>query len=354
MARGGHDRVLALQDSASGLRAFLALHHTWRGPAWGGIRVWNYRDEEAAMLDALQLSRAMTYKCVLAGVPGGGGKTVVLADRLEDRPAAMARLGQMIEDLGGIYRCGPDVGFVEADRLALVPHTQWFSHDQGALRSAGEATAEGVVWAIRGALVHAFGDDDLANRTVAIQGLGSTGFALAEMLMAQGARVAGADSDPDRVEVARAAGVEIVDPAIIYETPADVFSPCAMGGLLHDLTIQKLQAKIIAGSANNVLARTDQAQLLRERGILFLPDFVINSGALIESAGLTETGRTDFSEELKRIGATASKVIARSLKEGITTVESAYAMAREILQKEDQARQDRGERAIPAFGQDEV
>ena len=352
MSRGGHEAVLAVQDEASGLRAWIALHDTRRGPAYGGIRVWRYRDEEDALLDALRLSRVMTWKCVLAGVPGGGGKTVVLADRLRDRPAAMAVLGERIDELGGRYRAGPDAGFTAADGVALTRRTRWFAHDTASgLRPAGEATAEGALWGLRAALSHVRRGplpadaeeppgESLEGVTVAVQGLGSVGLALARRLLEEGARVLGADPDPVRVREAAAAGVQIVDPGAILEAPAEVFAPCALGGTLHDLSIQKLQARIVAGCANNILARGEHAALLRRRGILFVPDFVLNSGALIEGTGHEQSGRTCFDEELRRIGLVTARVLARAEAEDCTTVEAAVAMARELLEAEREAAAD--------------
>jgi len=336
MARGGHDRVLAVQDERSGLRAWIALHHLKRGPAYGGIRIWRYRDEAEAALDALRLSRAMTFKCVLAGVPGGGGKTVVLADRILDRVAAMAELGRRIEELGGLYRAGPDVGFTETDFQALTGQTRWFAHPGATrgLRPAGEATAEGAVWGLRAALAFRRGSDDLAGITVAVQGLGSVGMAFTRRLRSLGARVVGADIRPDVAELARKAGIEIVDPGSIFQVEADVFAPCAMGGTLHDVTISKLKAKIVAGCANNILAHPDHARELQRRGILFVPDFVLNSGALIEGAGFERTGRTDWGKELRRIGETVFQVLDRAREQRTTTVEAATDMAREILTAE--------------------
>lgn len=334
MARGGHERVIAVQDEHSGLRAWIALHHARRGPMYGGIRVWRYRDEEEAAMDALRLSRAMTLKCVLAGVPGGGAKTVVMADRLLDRPAAMAALGRHIESLGGSYRAGPDVGFTEADQHALLSETRWVAHHGDPLRPAGEATAEGAEWGLRAALSFLRGSDAMKGITVAVQGLGAVGFALARRLMRAGARVVGADPDPEAAERAAHEGVEVVDPGRIHEVEADVFAPCALGGTLHDVTIQRLSGKLVAGCANNVLARPEHASLLQRRGILYVPDFVMNSGALIEGAGFDRTGRTDWGAELRRIGETVGAVLQRARSEHCTTVDAALHMAQEILERE--------------------
>ncbi len=330
MARGGHDRVLAIADAASGLRAWIALHHLGRGPAYGGIRVWNYRTEADALSDALRLARAMTFKCVLAGVQGGGGKTVVLANHLLNRPAAMEALGREIENLGGAYLTGPDAGFTEEDRVALMRATQHMAHFQGSgqRRSAGEATAEGAEWGIRAALNH-LGCTDMSQITIAIQGLGSVGGALAHRFLKLGARVLGSDIQESAAQSAAKMGVELVDPSEIFAVPCDVLAPCALGGTVHDLSISRMQTRVVAGVANNVLGHDQQAELLREHGILFLPDFVLNAGALIEGSGYARTGREDWSQELQGIGRTISEILLRSDAEDLSTMEVAVQLAQE-------------------------
>jgi len=346
MAAGGHDRVLAVQDRDTGLCAWIALHHLRRGPAYGGIRVWSYRSEQEALRDALRLAQAMTYKCVLADVPGGGGKTVVLADRFRDRREAMEALGDAIESLAGAYQAGPDVGFTPDDDAALhrrTRHIATFGGEQGSggVRSAGEATAEGAEWGIRAALAH-LGTDELDGVRVALQGLGSVGRALARRLLAAGAEVCGADPDPVAVEAAEALGVRVVQPAVILDQPCDVLAPCALGGVVHDLTLSRLRTRVLAGVANNVLSHAGQAERLQQRGILFVPDFVLNAGALIEGSGHARTGRTDWSEELQGIGRTVGQVLRRAEAEKRSTVETALLMAQERLAEERSASAERG------------
>lgn len=334
MAQGGHRRLLAVQHRPSGLRAWIALHHLDRGPTYGGIRVWSYRTEREAIVDALRLARAMTYKCVLAGVSGGGAKTVVLADELLDRPAAMEQLGREIESLGGIYQSGPDVGFTQADAQALGRGTRHLAHfGAGTLRDAGEATAEGAEAGIRAALA-AIGVSSFDGITVAIQGLGSVGLALARRLRAAGARVIGADPREERVARAAALGVETMDPTAIADAACEVFVPAALGGVVHDVTVTRLRARIVAGIANNTLASDAQAEALAARGILFVPDFVLNAGALIEGEGHRRTGRTEFQAELARIGDTVTRLIARAHADGVTPLAAARALAEEVLASE--------------------
>lgn len=341
MAASGHDRVLAVQDRASGLSGWIALHQMRRGPAYGGVRVWSYRSEEEALRDALRLAQAMTYKCVLAGVPGSGGKTVVMADRLHDRERAMMALGEIIESLGGAYRAGPDVGFTAEDDAALkrtTSHVASFGGETGlgGVRTAGEATAEGAEWGIRAALAH-LGTDTLEGVTVALQGVGAVGRALARRLLNAGAQVMGSDPDSIAASTAAEMGVEVVDPDGLLDVECDVLAPCALGGVLHDLSIPRLRTRVVAGVANNVLAAPSHADRLAERGILFVPDFVLNAGALIEGSGHANTGRRDWSEALKGIGATVSAVLRRAEAESRSTVEAALLTAQERIDAEDDA-----------------
>lgn len=335
MARGGHDRVVAVSHEASGLRAYIALHHLGRGPAYGGIRVWNYRTEADVLSDALRLSRSMTFKCVLAGVRGGGGKTVVDANHLVDRPAAMEALGREIEALGGVYQTGPDAGFTEEDRVALARGTVNLAHFHGSarMRSAGEATAEGAEWGIRAALDH-LQVTDLSKLTIAIQGLGSVGGALARRFLQLGCRVLGADISEAACEAAKADGVEILAPSELLEARCDVLAPCALGGTVHDLSISRMRTSVVAGVANNVLGHQQQAELLRDRGIVYLPDFVLNAGALIEGAGFGQTGREDWSEELRCIGKTMTEILQRSEAEDASTMAVAIQMAQDRVEQE--------------------
>ncbi len=337
MAQGGHRRLIAVQERTSGLRAWIALHYVARGPAYGGIRVWSYRSEREAIADALRLARAMTYKCVLAGVRGGGAKAVVLADEITDRAAAMTELGREIEALGGAFQAGPDVGFTEADGRALAKVTRHLAHHAesggGGLRPAGEATAEGAEWGIRAAL-REVGVADPRGTRIAIQGLGSVGFSLAQRMLAAGASVLGADLKAERTERAAKIGVEICDPTTIAESECDVYAPAALGGVVHDVTVSRLRARVVAGVANNPLSSDAQAEQLAARGILFVPDFVLNAGALIEGAGHATDGRTDYAADLRRIGDTVARVMARARREGVTPLAAARAMAEEILAAE--------------------
>jgi leucine dehydrogenase len=334
MTRLGHDRVVAVQDEPSGLRAWIAIHQPRFGRTYGGVRVWHYRHESEAVIDALRLSHAMTQKCVLAGIPGGGAKTVVLADHILNRPAAMKALGMHIDALHGVYRAGPDVGFTAEDQQILSETTQWLARfGDGQLRPAGEATAEGAEWAIRAALQHE-GLGDLADVSVAIQGLGHVGRPLAERLLKAGVRVYASDLHEEQLKWAEDAGVTVVEPSAILSTDADVLVPAALGGVLHDLSIPKLRCQIVAPVANNTLAHEDHAEQLSEKGILYVPDFVMNSGALIEGAGFDAKKQLNWSQELRHIGETTTQVLDLSRRNQITTLQAAQDIAEDLLAKE--------------------
>ncbi len=339
MAQGGHEQVIAVQDDATGLRGWIALHHTRRGPTYGGIRVWDYRNGGEAALDALRLSQTMTYKCVLAGVQGGGAKTVIVSNWLRDRRGAVRELGRRIEALRGVYRAGPDVGFDHNDLRILAETTRYVAHHhKGVLRPAEEATAEGAEAGIRAAMAR-LDCNDLDGARVAIQGLGAVGMALARRMVRAGAEVIGADPRAAACEHASNLGVRLVDVAEILSVEADVLAPCALGGVLHNISIPRLRCRVVAGVANNVLASSYLSPLLSERGILFLPDFVINAGALIEGAGHEATGRSDWSAEIQGIGGTVTRLLESCDRHGLTMVEAAHEYAGAILDAEENARE---------------
>lgn len=315
MAREGFEELIALHDRRSGLRAFLGIHDTRRGPAFGGIRRFAYRDERSALVDCLRLSRAMTLKCTLAGVAGGGAKTVVIDHAGLEPEAAYRRLGLAIERLAGRYYAGPDVGTGWDELRWVGEETSYVTRpgDEGPGDLAG-ATAAGVFAGMAAALRHLDGDERWGARTVVIQGLGSVGWRLAERLLGLGVRVLGVDIDEERLRLAHGElGIEPLALGAELEEPCDVFCPCAMGGTLHDLTIQRIGARVVCGAANNPLARSHHAERLHEKGVLYMPDFVVNAGAVIRGAEFHLQGRSTPLEEIEaRIGAVAERVLARA------------------------------------------
>jgi leucine dehydrogenase len=332
MAHEGHEQILGVQDAPSGLRAWIAIHSLDPQPAFGGIRVLNYRSERDALFDALRLSRIMTYKCALAGVQGAGAKTVVIANSIVDRDAAIRALGRHIESLNGVYQTGPDAGFTRHDQDVLMQETKHVTHFDvaGGMQPAADATAEGAVHGILRALElrSELRADEI---TVAIQGLGAVGISLAKRFLELGANVIGADIDPVKAERAKQYQISIVAPRQILSSDCDVLIPCAMGGTVHDVSIPGIKASIVAGVANNTLGHESQAVQLRENGITFLPDFALNAGALIEGSHHFHTGENSCPQKIACIADTVAEILALSDGNNCSTTEAAFALAAERI-----------------------
>ena len=332
MAREGFEEVVALHDHRTGLRAFLAIHDTSAGPALGGIRRYSYRDEKEALVDCLRLALHMSFKCVLAGIPGGGAKTVIL-DRGElDLAGAYRYLGDAIERLGGRYLAGPDVGSGERELGWVRERTRFASQPGPEGRrldvpgDLGAATAAGVFAGMEAGLESLDDEVDWSRQRVVIQGLGSVGRHLAARLVAKGAHVLASELDDDlAARVEDELGVERVETGQETTVPCDVFSPNAMGGILHDVSIPKLRARIVCGAANNQLARARHAERLHAREVLYLPDFVVNSGAVLRGATLHSSG---IAPELDVIEARIGGV-ARAVLEAARAADEAPARAAE-------------------------
>lgn len=332
MARDGFEEVVAIHDRASRLRAFLGIHDTSAGTAFGGIRRWTYRDEDQALRDCLRLSRAMSHKCALAGLPAGGAKLVVLDRPDLDVRGAYRAIGDYVERLEGRFYTGPDVGTGDAE-LAHVAETTRFVTDPGpgGPGQLSEATAEGVFAGMGAALRHLDGAEDWPARTVVVQGLGEVGLGLARRLVAAGARVKASEIDAGKALVAHdELDLELIDPSSEFDQRCDVFAPCALGGILHDLTIARLSCRVVAGGANNVLARSHHADRLHDMGILYAPDFVLNAGALIRGALFHLEGREEPVAAIgTRIARTTAGLLeraaARALSPAVLAIEEAEA-----------------------------
>jgi leucine dehydrogenase len=282
-----HELVELVHDRASGLTAIIAIHSNHLGPAAGGTRFWHYAQGRDAWRDALRLSRGMSYKNAMAGLPMGGGKAVILADASKRKtPEMLAAFGRAIEALGGRYVTAEDVGMNEADMVAISHETE---HVCGLPAAAGDAggdpgpfTALGIYLGIKAAVAHKLGRDTLEDVRVAVQGCGSVGGGVARLLAKDGARLALADVDARRAEtLARELGAERVACEDIMATPCEVFSPNALGAIFDEAAIARLDCAIVAGGANNQLKATEHGMLLAERGILYAPDYVINAGGII-------------------------------------------------------------------------
>lgn len=339
----GHERVLFGCDPGSGMRAVIAIHDRTLGPGVGGCRVRPYASEAEAVTDVLRLSRAMTYKSALAEIPLGGAKMVVLADPAQEKtPALLHAVGRMVEDLGGGYVTAEDSGMGAADLERVAEATAHVVGIRSEAPSPGRrhqatisaSTAYGVFTGLRAAVAHRLGRRDLDGLRVALQGVGSAGWKLGEHLHAAGARLWVSDADPARAEQAAAAwGAEVVPPEAIHAQEVEVFAPCALGAVLNDETVEQLRCSVVAGAANNQLARPEHGERLRRRGILYAPDYAINAGGIIEVAYELQ-GDTDperLRRHLERIGATLERIFERAEAGGLDTATVADRLAEERL-----------------------
>ncbi|MDK2878880.1 MAG: leucine dehydrogenase [Thermoanaerobacteraceae bacterium] len=334
----GHEQVVFCSDPAAGLKAIIAIHSTVLGPALGGLRMWNYKSEEEALTDVLRLSRSMTYKNAAMGLGLGGGKAVIIGDPHRDKtPELFRAFGRFVESLGGRYITAEDVGTCEEDMNYIAQET---SHVVGLTGKSGNpspVTAYGVFLGIKAAVEWVFGSDDLKGKKVALQGLGHVGMEVARLLTESGAEVTAADIYPDRVKEAQEIlGAKIVEPEKIYEVPCDIFSPCALGAIINENTIDRLACKIVAGAANNQLKDENFARRLMDRGILYAPDYIINGGGVInvaeELSGMPYSIERVF-RKLSVIPARLKEVFALSRSEGITTAEAADRVTEKRFEK---------------------
>lgn len=302
------------QDPATGLQAIIAMHSTRLGPALGGCRYLTYSDTHSAVADAARLAQSMSYKAALAGLPFGGGKAVILRPaHVPNRGALFEAFGRFIETLNGRYITAVDSGTKSEDMDCIAQYTQHVT----STRSAGDPsphTAMGVFAGIRASAMARLGSDDLQGLRIAVQGLGQVGYALAEQLAAAGAELLVSDLDPGRVLLAvEQLGAQAVRHEELAATPCDIFVPCGLGGVLDQATVAHLHCAVVAGAANNQLASPEVAELLEARGILYAPDYVINSGGLIYVA-LQHQGAElpAITAHLSRIGQRLTAIYAQA------------------------------------------
>ena len=334
-----HEEVHFITDEGSGLKAIIAMHSTHLGPAAGGCRFWHYGEDDEALTDALRLSRGMSYKNAMAGLPLGGGKAVILAG--EDKaktPAMLAAFGRAVEGLSGRYVTAEDVGINVADMTEVsrqTRHVAGLPVAQGAVGGdPGPHTSLGVFLGINAAVRRALGKDSLQGLHIALQGAGSVASGVAMHAAAEGARLSIADVDGARAQkLADASGATVVDPAEIMTLAADVFSPNALGAILTEQSIAALQAPIVAGGANNQLATPADGERLKQRGILYAPDYVINAGGIINVS--TEYLRDGDASVVRRriegIPERLERIWAESEATGRDPAAVADAMARQLI-----------------------
>jgi leucine dehydrogenase len=329
-----HERVVYVRDAAAGLSAIIALHSTALGPAFGGCRMWPYRDDARALTDALRLSRGMTYKAAICELPYGGGKSVILGDPRRDKtPALLRAMGRAVESLRGRYIIADDVGTTLDDLAVMRQETAHTAAATAAAKAPLPVTAYGVFNALGAATRHYFGQADFKGLAVAVQGLGNVGFPLCRFLREKGARLVVTDMDPARVErAASELGAEAVDVEAIYDAPADIFAPCALGGVLDDATIPRLKVKLVCGGANNQLLEPRHDGLLAERGIGYVPDYLANAGGVIDFCQESIDDRPEaVMASVERIGRITRDVLDRAKQTGKRPLAVCDAIVRERL-----------------------
>ena len=336
-----HELVAFGTDAESGLKAIIAIHDTHLGPALGGCRMWPYASDDAALQDVLRLSRGMTYKAALAGLPYGGGKSVIIGNPKTQKSEALLRaMGRFVGSLGGRYHTAEDVGTTVADMDVLRKETRYAHGFSASSGDPSPATAYGVFMGLKAAVAFRRGSDELNGLTVALQGLGNVGKRLARYLADAGAHLIVADIDHAAVQAAvRDFGATAVTPDAIHRAEADVFSPCALGAILNDRTIPELGAAIVAGAANNQLAERRHGAALKAKGVLYAPDYVINAGGLIDIY-VGENGGDEQAvlARTAHIYDTAQAVFERAAEEDAPTDAVADRMAEERFRGKEKRR----------------
>jgi len=321
-------------DDSSELKAIIAIHSTKLGPSLGGCRCIEYDSDEAAIDDVIRLARGMSYKAALAKVPQGGGKAVILKPReIADRGALYRAFGKFVNELGGRYITAVDSGTTLDDMDQVARVTPFCSGSHGDGLDPSPMTALGVLAGMKAAAYHKFGNADLSGRIIAIQGVGNVGFALAELLHKEGARLLVSDIDLVKVEsVHRTFGAEPITAEHYFDSECDILAPCGLGGVLNDTTIPNLRCKVIAGSANNQLAEPRHGLQLHEMGILYAPDYVLNAGGLIKvSLGHLNKTQQTIKTKTWGIGETLLHIFERSKDEDLPPSLIADQMAEDIL-----------------------
>jgi len=341
IAADGHEEIVYVHDAASGLRAIVAIHSTRLGPALGGTRFYPYASEEDALDDVLRLSKGMTYKSAAAGLDLGGGKAVIIGDPREAKTEALLRAyGRFLEGLNGRYITAEDVGTTQPDMDIIRRET---THVTGVSRSLGgsgdpsEATAYGVLHAMRAVARHLWGAASLEGRHVVVTGVGKVGYALCRHLVEERARITVADVNDAAVErAAHDFGAEPVEAKMSHAVECDIWSPCAMGGALNDETVPELACAAVVGSANNQLASPEVADAVAASGVLYAPDYVVNAGGVINiSEELSPRGyhRERAYGIVRKIYDTTAAVLDTATSEGITTAAAADRLAERRIEQ---------------------
>jgi len=330
-----HEQVVFCNDKDTGLKAIIGIHNTVLGPALGGTRMWQYANEWEALNDVLRLSRGMTFKAAITGLNLGGGKAVIIGDaKTQKTPELMKRFGEFVHSLSGRYITAEDVGMETADMdlvREVTPYVTGISEEKGGSGNPSPITAYGVFMGMKAAAQYKFGTDILEDKKVLVQGIGHVGESLVENLVNEGAKVTIDDINEERLqEVSNKYGVSIYRGNDIYSEDIDIYSPCALGATVNDETIYKIKAKVIAGAANNQLANEERhGRILKERGIVYAPDFLINAGGIINVyAELEGYDKQEIVRKTENIFTTTLEILEKAGSNGLTSHQAALNIAK--------------------------
>ena len=335
MSSLGHEQVVVCHEPSCGYLGIIAIHDTTLGPALGGTRYWNYGSFDEAVTDALRLARGMTYKAAVAGLNLGGGKAVIVGDnRRTDREFIFRAHGRFVQSLNGRYITAEDVGTSPADMEYVRRETNHVAGLQGLSGDPSPVTGYGVYMGIKAAAKQRWGKESLAGRTIAVQGCGKVAYYLCQHLKTENARLIVTDIDQEKVKrVVEETGAEAVAAEAIYDVAADIYAPCALGATINDDTLARLKVEIIAGGANNQLAEERHGKALEDRGLLYVPDFVINAGGLINVYGeIMGWGQERSKRKAQEIYDTILRIFAIAKRDGIPSYEAADRVAEERIE----------------------
>lgn len=332
-----HEQIVFCNDKDTGLKAIIGIHNTVLGPALGGTRMWKYNNEWEALNDVLRLSRGMTFKSAITGLNLGGGKAVIIGDAKADKtPEMIIKFGEYIHSLSGKYITAEDVGTTTADMDLIrdvTPHVTGISQSRGGSGNPSPVTAYGVYMGMKAAAKYQFGTDNLSGKKVLVQGTGNVGETLIKHLTAEGALVQMTDINEARLQEIHAKYGAQIFTGDIYSADVDIYAPCALGATINDETVNKIQAKVIAGAANNQLAVEEiHGKILKDRGIAYAPDFLINAGGIINV--YAEIVGYDSAEALRRtenIYNTTLEIFSFAEQNNITTHQAALSIAQKRI-----------------------
>jgi len=342
-----HEQIVFCNDKDTGLKAIIGIHNTVLGPALGGTRMWKYTNEWEALNDVLRLSRGMTYKSAISGLNLGGGKAVIIGDsKIDKTPEMITKFGEYVNSLSGKYITAEDVGTTTEDMDRINDVTKFvtgISESRGGSGNPSPVTAYGVYMGMKAAAKYQFGSEKLEGKKVLVQGIGHVGETLVDYLTKEGALVQITDINEARVsDVSKKYGAQIFTGSDLYSADVDIYSPCALGATINDETINRIKARVIAGAANNQLANEQvHGKILKEKGILYAPDFLINAGGIINV--YAEIVGYDSAEAMRRtenIYNTTLDIFTLAESKGLTTYQAALAIAEKRIadRKKEQAK----------------